>query len=403
MKYIVKTTVSLTLLALLVTAVVTLLPDTSEAIPAFARKYRMSCTTCHAPMPRLKAYGDEFAGNGFVLKDQDAPRWFVDAGDEDLSLIRDFPFAVRLEGFLTHHTATDRELDFGTPYNVKLLSGGSFAPNVAYYFYFYMSERGEVAGIEDAYIMFNNVINDELDIYIGQFQVSDPLFKREVRLTFEDYQVYRAEVGESAADLTYDRGIMLTYGFESGTDVVLEIINGNGLVEADESRVFDNDKYKNIAGRVSQDLGDYLRLGGFGYYGKEASSGIKNELYYFGADATIGYEEKFALNLQVLRRVDDNPMFTATAPTDDITTDGIMAEAIVMPDGETGKWYAVGLWNYVDSDIDEVITGEAPMTYNTITGHIGYLLRTNLRLFFENTYDIEFEENRAVVGLISAF
>ena len=31
------------------------------AIPAFARKYKMSCKTCHAPIPRLKAYGDEFA------------------------------------------------------------------------------------------------------------------------------------------------------------------------------------------------------------------------------------------------------------------------------------------------------------------------------------------------------
>ena len=43
-------------------------PDEADAIPAFARKYRMSCTTCHAPIPRLKEYGDEFAGNGFVQK-----------------------------------------------------------------------------------------------------------------------------------------------------------------------------------------------------------------------------------------------------------------------------------------------------------------------------------------------
>ena len=48
-------------------------PDDAEAIPAFGRKYRMSCSTCHAPIPRLKAYGDDFAGNGFVLADQDAP------------------------------------------------------------------------------------------------------------------------------------------------------------------------------------------------------------------------------------------------------------------------------------------------------------------------------------------
>ena len=36
------------------------------AIPAFARKYQISCQVCHSPaMPRLKAFGDDFAGNGF--------------------------------------------------------------------------------------------------------------------------------------------------------------------------------------------------------------------------------------------------------------------------------------------------------------------------------------------------
>jgi hypothetical protein len=32
------------------------------SIPAFARKYQISCQVCHSPaIPRLKAFGDEFA------------------------------------------------------------------------------------------------------------------------------------------------------------------------------------------------------------------------------------------------------------------------------------------------------------------------------------------------------
>ena len=107
-------------------------PEPVEAIPAFARKYSMSCTTCHAPIPRLKAYGDEFAGNGFVLKDQEATRYFVSTGDDRLDLIRDFPIAVRMEGFIKNQTATGRETDFSVPYNLKLLTGGSLTKNVAY-------------------------------------------------------------------------------------------------------------------------------------------------------------------------------------------------------------------------------------------------------------------------------
>ena len=31
--------------------------------------------------------------------------------------------------------------------------------------------------------------------------------------------------------LTYDSGIMLTYGFESGTDLALQVVNGSGIGE----------------------------------------------------------------------------------------------------------------------------------------------------------------------------
>ena len=41
----------------------------AEAIPAFARKYQFSCSTCHAPAPRLKPFGEAFAARGFRLED----------------------------------------------------------------------------------------------------------------------------------------------------------------------------------------------------------------------------------------------------------------------------------------------------------------------------------------------
>ncbi len=370
-------------------------PDEAQAVPAFARKYNMSCNTCHAPFPRLKDYGDEFAGNGFVLKDKEAPRYFVETGDEQLSLIRDVPLAIRLEGFIQHQTATGRETDLTSPYNVKLISGGSLAKNVAYYFYFFFSERGEVAGIEDAFIMFNDLFKTELDAYVGQFQVSDPLFKRELRLTYEDYPVYKASVGQSQINMAYDRGIMLTYGFETGTDVVLEILNGNGIGEADEAKTYDDDKYKCIAGRVSQGIGDYVRIGGFGYYGKEGD-GRTNEVWVLGPDVTLSYEDRVELNLQYLERRDDNPFFDATAPDDEFKTQGGLAELVIMPRGDRSRWYATVLYNQVDSDDDS-------QDYQAITGHIGHMLRTNLRLIIENTYDIENEENRFMVGFVAGF
>ena len=75
-----------------------------NAIPAFARKYQISCQVCHSPaMPRLKAFGDEFAGNGFRLTEYESPRYFIQTGDDKLSLFRELPLAIRIDGFATYN------------------------------------------------------------------------------------------------------------------------------------------------------------------------------------------------------------------------------------------------------------------------------------------------------------
>ncbi|MBI9071394.1 MAG: hypothetical protein JEY94_07330 [Melioribacteraceae bacterium] len=374
--------------------------ETASAIPAFARKYRMSCQTCHSPVPRLKAYGDEFAGNGFVLADKDAPRYFVETGDEELSLIRNFPIATRVEAHVTYRTDEPKRSDFKTPYLVKLLSGGALAENLAYYFYMYFDERGEVAGVEDAYLMFNNLFNSELDIYVGQFQISDPLFKRELRLTLEDYQIYKTKVGMSNFNLAYDRGLMLTYGFDSGTDIIVEVLNGNGLQDADSEKMFDIDNHKNLFGRISQDVSEFLRVGTFGYYGKETNeinSGIfENKMTMFGVDLTLAHNDILELNLQYVQRKDDwnytEPFYKET----ESETKGALAELVWTPNGDESKWYGVGLFNWVESD-------DKTQNYKSVSGHIGHVLRRNFRIVGELKYDIKQEYVQVGMGFITAF
>mgnify|MGYP007042366377 CR=1 FL=1 len=367
------------------------------AIPAFARKYSMTCKTCHTPFPKTKDYGDEFAANGFVIADKETPRYTIDTGDSFLSLLREIPVALRLEGFLTYNNSHAKQWDFTSPYVLKLLSGAEITKNISYFFYFFFSERGEVAGIEDAFVMFNNLFGSHLDFYIGQFQVSDPLFKRELRLTFEDYQVYRAKVGQSSVNLTYDRGIMLTYGFPWGTDFTLEILNGTGIGEANPLRNFDSDKYKNFVFRVSQDIGDYFRLGGFTYLGKEEKGGVGNSLWMLAADATVA-AAPFELNLQVVERRDDDPYFTdGNDPV--VKTRGGFAEFLFLPKGDDSRWYMGGLYNWVDSEAEE-------LDYSSLTFHAGRMLRRNIRATAELTYVFKssYEKyTRLAFGFVTAF
>jgi hypothetical protein len=372
------------------------------AIPAFARKYNMSCKTCHSPFPYLKAYGNDFAGNGFQLKDKEAPRYYVDTGDEDLSLIRDFPLAARLEGYVTYNQENSEQSDFTTPLLFKLLTGGAITKDVAYYVY-YILESGEPGKIEDAWIMFNNMFGSEFDFTIGQFQVCDPLFKRELRLTRDDYYIYKVNPGTSMVDLTYDRGIMLGYGFDTGTDLVLEVVNGSGIGEQFLSGTFDNDKYKNFFGRISQDAGENFRIGAMGYWGKEEQESPTgppeivysiNELWMLGGDATINFDP-LELNLQYVERNDDNPNFYFDEKVA-IKTRGAFGELIFRPEGDDSDWYAVGLFNWIESD-------QSDLNLKQLGIHFGYLLRRNIRLVTEYSQNFTAEYGTIGLGFVTAF
>ena len=74
--------------------------DQAEALPAFARKYKVSCTQCHSGFPVLNAYGRQFKMNGFtresgstegVLKSQDGTLW-TEGAFPWAAIIRSRPF-----------------------------------------------------------------------------------------------------------------------------------------------------------------------------------------------------------------------------------------------------------------------------------------------------------------------
>jgi hypothetical protein len=376
-----------------------------QAIPAFARKYQMSCTTCHSPaMPRIKGFGEEFAGNGFRMKDVEAPRYFVNTGDEKLSLLRELPIAIRLEGHITYDNENSDSFEFGFPFGLKLLSGGEISRKFSYYFYFFMSEQGEIAGIEDAFITYSDLLGTGINITAGQFQVCDPLYKRELRLTLEDYRIYTLKPGTSTISLKYDRGIIVDYGIEStGTSFVGEIVNGNGIGEHGSEFLFDKDNYKNYFIKGSQAIGKKFDVGLFGYFGKEAladsSDAATNEVLFWGPNMTFNLDEKLVINLQYARRTDSD-VYTGSEEslnTEEVLTQGGFAEIIFSPKGDMSNWYLTLLGNWIGSDMDE-------LDYSSVTLHAGYLLRRNVRLVGEYTQQFANENyGRASIGIIAAF
>jgi hypothetical protein len=385
-----------------------ILDNPISAIPAFARKYQISCQVCHSPaMPRLKPFGDEFAGNGFRMKEYESPRYFIPTGDEKLSLFRELPLAIRFDGFASYNFGNEETADFAAPFVLKILSGGEISDKLSYYFYFLLNETGSVAGVEDAFLIYNDFMNSGVNLYLGQFQVSDPLFKGELRYTLEPYRIYGLTPGNSTVDLKYDRGIIFDKSFKTGTTLVGEIVNGCGIGEAQEGYLFDKDKYKNFMLRINQSIGKKISVGFFGYTGKELLSdpgmiyeNITNDIQMFGPDLILDFDEKLIVNLQYVWRKDSQvfPVYGGL-PQEDVSTMGGFAEIIYAPKGDMSKWYLTALFNYINSDYED-----QDLDYTSATLHAGYLLRRNMRIVGE--YTQQFNGNsygRANVGIITAF
>lgn len=374
-----------------------------KAIPAFARKYQISCQVCHSPaFPRLKAFGDQFAGNGFKMTEYKSPRYFVKTGDDRLSLLRELPLAVRIDGFASYNFNNQNRTDFSSPYVVKILSGGEISDKVSYYFYFLFNERGSVGGIEDAFILYTNILRTGINLTAGQFQASDPLFKSELRYTLEPYVIYGVSPGNSSVSLKYERGIMLDKEFKSGTLLLGGIFNGSGIRAAGGDLLFDKDKYKNFMGRISQSIGKHLSIGIMGYTGKEdllvTPVPLVNEVLMFGPDLAFDLDEKLVINAQFIRRTDSQVYLTETnLAIPDVITSGGFAEVIFSPKGDKSNWYLTGLLNWIESDV-------AALDYKSATLHAGYLLRRNLRIVSEYTHQFSGQSYGKVnIGMVTAF
>lgn len=395
----------------------------AKTIPAFARKYRVSCSLCHAPAPRLNAFGETFAGNGFEFAVGEPPRDTIATGDPQLRLLRELPLAVRFDAYLRAQNEPgpgENAIDLQMPWVMKLLSGGQVANKLSYYVYFLLTERGEVAGLEDAYLQFTDVAGSGVSVLAGQFQVSDPLFKRELRLEYEDYQAYRVRVGRAAADLTYDRGLMAVFSPWERADAAVMVVSGRGLNTASSARTYDPDDAKSTALRLSQTVGQ-VRLGAFAYFGAERTDGVRNTISIWGPDATVSLGNNAELNLQYLRRTDGDPFFGqcsvanpcpggATQPFG-TTVDAGFAELVLSPQGPTGRVFVTALYNFVEADqpVVSLRLGEqdTPLgfveSYRTLGAGLHFMHARNVRLMGEVGWDLEREQARVIAGTMVAF
>lgn len=112
----------------------------------------------------------------------------------------------------------------------------------------------------------------------------------------------------------------------------------------------------------------------------------------FGPDLTLKLKDQLEFNFQYGERKDDN----AFANNKEIKTKGGFGELIYTPKGDESKWYAVVLYNWIDSNYDIY-------DYQTGTFSLGYLIMRNIRLIGEYTHNFKDKYGQLSIGVITAF
>lgn len=385
-----------------------LLASQAMAMPEFARKYEISCNACHSAYPRLNDFGEHFAGNNMKLEN-----WRKNTrsmGDDRLALPESPPLALRVQGYAQARKGesinpetgerVQADSDFQSPYLIKLLSSAPLSEHITYYFYGIMAEKGENGELllEDAWFRHDDLFGTGVGLQLGQFQISDLMFPRETRLTFQDYMVYRM------AGITYDRGILLDRG-AGPFDIGLGLMNGNGITDnlpvnspgyQRPDHLFDNNNGKTAFGRIGLDAGP-VALGLFGLSGQQKNATgpagtLPGDRDVDKRSAGVDFSGSIAGNTHWFVQYLYNEWDDFLSDGQDIDWSGGFVGVDYIPDD---RWAFSALYNYVDSeDLDNSDTVYEGIDMNSMTFTTTYYFMRNLKGVAEVNVDLLEEEDQ---------
>ena len=187
----------------------------ARAIPAFARKYGMPCSSCHEAWPKLSPFGQQFKDNGFQMgNDRDAPIFQSPAY---------WPIAMRItpNWHLEHQdnvivdqgnglaNITTHGFDFG---GLDILTEGTLAKNISFQLVPSSDETGAFH-LEAVNVRFDNLLNSSwLNIKAGKFELDNLLSEKRILTLSANgsfYQNYHFQpwVAPGVASSSYAFGI----------------------------------------------------------------------------------------------------------------------------------------------------------------------------------------------------
>jgi len=175
--------------AVLVVLASACLATPGHALPIFARKYNLQCTTCHFAFPRLNAFGRAFRQNGYRMagalgtspwEDKDVPIAFIaDVGYDYTHLM------IPAHGATPELVAnTSRFQQNG----VELQTAGCLAPHVSFHVDSNFEGVGQALQSGQAWVQLDDVSkNGGLNVKAGIYDADLPFLASSRTLTAHEY------------------------------------------------------------------------------------------------------------------------------------------------------------------------------------------------------------------------
>jgi hypothetical protein len=158
----------------------------AQAIPAFARKYGIPCSSCHEAWPKLSPFGQAFKDNGYQMgNDRDAPifqspaYWpiaFRITPNWHLETNNNLP-VVNGSGTATFANVKTRGFDYT---GMDILTAGTLARNFSFLLVPSSDETGSFH-FESVNLRFSNILNSSwFNIKVGKFELDNLLSEKRI-------------------------------------------------------------------------------------------------------------------------------------------------------------------------------------------------------------------------------
>lgn len=213
----------------LASILVPLLPGEAQALPAFARKYGVKCTTCHVQFPKLNSFGIAFKNRGYRMAGEEG-EFLWDSKVFPIAAIGRFGYNYTYTKGSGGVTQTSEIVDG----SIEIFSGGTLAPRISYFV-------DALTADNLALLQFDDILpNSALNIKAGIYNVDNYYLSHPRRLTESTYLVQTT--ADRGDNVTFSNtGIELNGQIEHGLfRYILGV--GNDSTDADTS----NDRFGNM-------------------------------------------------------------------------------------------------------------------------------------------------------------